>query len=208
MMDAPAPASRPVTRAGRLASRVSLAIWLPVLLTVCSYLLGGHLLTLSKPSAEGDRLAALVTNARGLDRERWFVLHILYKDCRCSQRVLEHLIARHASAGIRERIVLVGESHDLAARVTAAGFEIDTLTSDQLERRYGVQAAPLMIASDPSNHIRYVGGYTDRKQGPIFRDLEITARLARGETVAPLPLFGCAVSAKLEAKVDPLGLRR
>jgi hypothetical protein len=56
--------------------------------------------------------------------------------------------------------------------------------------------------------VRYVGGYTPRKQAADIRDVQILAAVRAGERVVPLPTFGCAVGARLSQTVDPLGLRR
>ena len=58
----------------------------------------------------------------------------------------------------------------------------------------------------PDGTVRYVGGYTDRKQGLDAKDLAIVADTRAGQDVAPLPIFGCAVSARLRAALNPLGM--
>jgi hypothetical protein len=204
------PPRRDVAKGRRLAPRLALSVWVAVVLLVSAYLLGGHLLTLPKPAPTDSRLTAAIATARGPnDLGRWFVLHVLYEGCRCSARVLDHLLSRGASPFGAERVLLVGDpTPDVAKRITSAGYELESLTSEQIDLRFGIQAAPLMIVSDATNKIRYVGGYTDRKQSPDFHDLEIFAALSTGRTVSSLPVFGCAVSADLQAMLDPFGLRR
>ncbi len=103
-----------------------------------------------------------------------------------------------------------GEADDaaLGTRIRAAGFDLETLSTEELARRYGVEAAPLLVVSDPRGTVRYVGGYTDHKQSVVIRDHEILSALRGGGGVAALPVFGCAVSKELGQRVDPLGLRR
>jgi hypothetical protein len=55
--------------------------------------------------------------------------------------------------------------------------------------------------------VRYVGGYTPRKQAADVRDLAVITAIRRGEAVEPLPTFGCAVGRALTDQVDPLGIR-
>ena len=207
----------------KLAARVVLSLWFPSVLVVCAYLLGGHILTLPSPTGDSVRLTSAVATMRGhgaSTADRWIVLHVLYEDCRCSARVLDHLLSRRAEPGETERIVLVStrwgaepseeraEDGALAARIEAAGFELERTSPEALESRYGIQAAPLLVVSDPTGRVRYVGGYTDRKQSVAIRDREILHDLRQGGSVEALPVFGCAVSKTLGESVDPLGLRR
>lgn len=191
------------------AARAVVALWVPSVIVVCAYLLGGHLLTLPTPPGADPRLARALASMRADEgAPRWLALHVLYEGCRCSRRVLDHLTARGASADVRERVLLVGASDASAARVRAAGYGFEALTREALRARYGFEAAPVMVVADPRGRVRYLGGYTDRKQGAVVRDVDIVRRLQRGEAVAALPLFGCAVSARLQRDTDPLGLRR
>ncbi|HEY8945874.1 MAG TPA: hypothetical protein VIM73_16510, partial [Polyangiaceae bacterium] len=66
---------------------------------------------------------------------------------------------------------------------------------------YGIDAAPLLIVSDPKGEPRYVGGYTTRKQGPVLEDLSIVEQARRGSSLASLPIFGCAVSERLQREL-------
>ena len=185
------------------------ALWVPSVIVVCAYLLGGHLLTLPKPAQADPRLArALAALRAGEGRPRWIALHVLYEGCRCSRRVFDHLVARGASPAMAERVLLVGGSEASVARARAAGYAAEALTRDGLRARYGFEAAPVMVVADPRGRVRYLGGYTARKQGAAMRDVDIVRRAQAGEAVAALPLFGCAVSARLQRDTDPLGLRR
>ena len=64
-----------------------------------------------------------------------------------------------------------------------------------------------MVVIDPGDAVRYVGGYTPRKQADDVRDVAVLEALRRGEPVEPLPTFGCAVGRSLRAKIDPFGIR-
>ena len=77
----------------------------------------------------------------------------------------------------------------------------------ELAARYGLEAAPVFVVADPEGELRYVGGYTTRKQGLDNRDLAIITELRAGHDQRELPLFGCAVSRSLQQLLDPLGLR-
>ena len=41
------------------------------------------------------------------EADGWFVVYILYSECRCSQRILDHLATRGVLPGLHESVVLV-----------------------------------------------------------------------------------------------------
>jgi hypothetical protein len=53
--------------------------------------------------------------------------------------------------------------------------------------------------------VRYAGGYSERKQGPVFEDVDTMLRLRAEAKARSLPIFGCAVSRDQNA-FDPLAL--
>jgi thioredoxin-related protein len=187
-------------------------VWVAACVVVGTYLLASHLLTLPAPAPADPVLhQAISAQRRAHQRDRWLVLHVVFDECKCSQRVLEHLLAVPRPADVAERVVLVTEHRETAAEAIAAigahGFELDVVTPDQLVARYHVEAAPLLVIVDPRDTVRYVGGYTPRKQADDVRDLALIAAVRHGEPVEPLPTFGCAVGRALSSKVDPLGIR-
>jgi hypothetical protein len=203
------PLGPPEARWVRPLARAVIAAWIPAVVVVCAYLLGAHLLTLPAPPPTDPRLARSLAALRvGDARGRWVVLHFLYDSCRCSNLVLEHLVARRASPDALERVVLIDGTPAAAARLRAAGYAAEAATRDGLVARFGFEAAPVMVVADPGDRVRYLGGYSERKQAPVLHDVEILRRARAGAVVRALPLFGCAVSARLQGAVDPLGLRR
>jgi len=191
-----------------LLARVAFAVWVPVVMLIGAFLLGRHLLALPAPGELDAALTRDVARARGADdRGKWFALHVLYAGCGCSQQVLTTLLARAPSPTLPERIVMVGD-HDpnLERQVRALGYEFETMSTEALAATYHSEAAPLLVLADPAGHLRYVGGYTDRKRSPLVRTTELLARTVGGAHVDPLPVFGCAVSARLQNKVNPFGL--
>jgi hypothetical protein len=78
---------------------------------------------------------------------------------------------------------------------------------EELAARFHVQAAPLLAVLSDAGQIRYLGGYTDRKQGPLIRDREIMDGVRDRKQTPELPLFGCAVSQSLRKIIDPLGIK-
>jgi hypothetical protein len=177
---------------------------------VGAYLLASHLLTLPTPATEDPLLHRAIAAHRHADqRDRWLVLHVVFDDCKCSQRVLAHLLSTARPAGIAERVVYVTE-HPAEASTTeiaAHGFELDVVTPDQLATDYHIEAAPLLVIVDPDDTVRYAGGYTPRKQADDVRDLAVITAVVHGEPVESLPAFGCAVGSRLSSTLDPLGVR-
>jgi hypothetical protein len=150
-----------------------------------------------------------VAQRRSSQQGQWLAVHILDQECKCSLRVLDHLLDKPRPRGVVERIVLIASevSGDRISEIQAHGFDLDIVTPDQLADRYRVQAAPLLVVIDPADAVRYVGGYTPRKQADDVRDVAVLEALRRGESVEPLPTFGCVVGRNLRAKIDPFGIR-
>src|SRR5258708_4737657 len=88
---------------------MAFVLWIPAVLVPGSYLLARHVLTLPKPASADPILVDAIRAMRGVDPPSpWFVMHVLYAECGCSQRVLARLLARAPVRGVTERIVLVG----------------------------------------------------------------------------------------------------
>jgi hypothetical protein len=194
----------------RLLARLGLAVWGVLCVVLGGYLLAGHLLTLPTPAAADPELhQAIAANRHADQRDHWLVLHVLSEDCKCSRRVLDHLLADGRPSGVIERVVLVTDhgAAELGAAIRARGFDLDVVAPDELVARYHIEAAPLLVIVDPHDDVRYVGGYMPRKQAADMRDVAVIAAVRRGETVEPLPAFGCAVGRALSTKLDPFGIR-
>lgn len=191
-----------------LVARWTFWSWVCVSFVGAATLMVAHTYALPKPSTDDMQLQAAVAATRSPGAQAsWRALHVLYTRCRCSQRILSGLFARRPLPQVSERIVLVGEHAEYERAARRAGFEVDVLTPEQLVARYGAHAAPLFVVADPDDRLRYVGGYTERKQGLATRDVAILTALTAGSDAAELPLFGCAVSSSLRNLLDPLGLR-
>lgn len=199
-----------LNQAKPLAARVALVLWALALCAVCGTYLGSHLVALPQPETRDPRLLAAVAAHREPGAEpRWAVYHALYGECPCSRKIADTLMDpdRPRPADLDETVLLVGADAALKQRVLAAGFAVEELTMEELSPKWGIAAAPLMVVADPAGEVRYVGGYTSRKQGPDVRDLAILEDLRSDAAVVALPLFGCAVSDTLRAMADPLGIR-
>jgi len=197
----------PTPRWKVLAGRVVFWLWVPALCYVVGSLMVGHWLPLPTPARDDPRLVGAVSARVNLEEPRWTRLHVLYAECPCSRRIYDALIERGSRPQIAETIVLVGRDEELERRAVERGYELDVLSPEQLRERYNVEAAPLFVIADPVGAVRYVGGYTDRKQGLAIKDEEILTGLMAGEEVETLPTFGCGVSQNLQAVLDPLNLK-
>ena len=185
------------------ALELGLAAWLAIMVLAGAYLLAGH--TVALPLGDGgSRLQRRLGSPAG----RTLALHVLLANCPCSRRVLDHLIARGPSRSAEERVLLVGDEADaLAPVLRARGYAVEELRATELQARYGIESAPVLVVRAATGGGYYVGGYTRRKQAAQIHDTEILERIARGESLDALPIFGCAVSARLRAALDPLGLK-
>lgn len=175
---------------------------------VGAYLLAGHVFAMPTPPPDAPALGSGLEGARPPGQKGWFALHVIYGECGCSRRIVEHLVARRPRADVGERIALVGNDPTLRAALTAAGYEVEGLEMDQLQERYGISAVPTLAVLGPDDTVRYVGGYTRRKRGPAIADDEILDGLLAGDQPEQLPVFGCAISRELRNATDPLGLRK
>lgn len=185
----------------------SIGAWTAACLLVGGLLLGRHLLTLPTPASDDPALRAALHAHRRPDEQGWLVLHVLYDGCGCSVRVLDHLLATPRPPGVHERVLYVtedGAPAGLARRLAAHGIALELATPEQLVARYHLEVAPLLVILDARDRVRYLGGYTPRKQASDVRELGVIMATRLGWPVTPLPTFGCAVSSSLRSRLDPL----
>ncbi len=192
----------------RGAAGVFFVAWAGLAVTAGASLMASHWQTLPVPESSDPRLARALAELRPPSGDpSWLAIHVLYSKCRCSQRIFDHLFDEPRPPGVQESIVLVGADAALQRRAAQAGFELTVVSPRELEARFHVVSAPLLIALDAADVVRYAGGYTDRKQGPDIRDIAVLSALQSGRSAQELPLFGCGVSRELQELIDPLGLK-
>jgi hypothetical protein len=182
-------------------------VWALALFLVTSSLATAHWYALPRPDHGDPRLRQLLATPRASADGRWLAVHTLYAHCRCSQRIVEHLLRRGALADVTERVVMVGRGDAMEAALRDAGFGLSSIPVGELKKRYGVTSVPLLIVADPSERVRYAAGYTTRQQGPDVRDVSIIRELMSDHEASELPVFGCALSRALQRTLDPLGLK-
>jgi hypothetical protein len=183
--------------------RVAFGVWLVAMTGLGALLLSKHAIALPAPAKDDPALASAIEGQPEAGTG-WSALHVLYAKCRCSQRIVDHLVASKRPANVRERVLLVGDDGSFTARLQGAGFTVVAATPDELRERYHVEAAPLFVVSGPDGKPRYAGGYTREKQGADIRDLAIVDELFADGDPATLPMLGCPVSDELRAVLSPL----
>ncbi len=134
------------------------------------------------------------------------LVHVIYANCSCTERLFKHLVERRAMRGVDETILFVGDDAAKKARARGAGYRFATVTPAELATRFGLEVAPVMFAFTREGKLAYAGGYFDRPAAVVALDERIVAEVQQGTPTDPLPVYGCAVSPELQKSVDPLGI--
>jgi hypothetical protein len=206
MSPTPTSTERPA-RASNKRSRLGKALlagWAVVVLIGLASMSLGHMAAMPEPGDEGRLVREL--RALRVDPDRGFVVHVIYAGCSCTSRLFAHLTQRPRFADADEIVLFVGDDPAKRGAAERAGLRFTSVSPAVLAGRYGIEAAPLLIAFDAAGRLRYAGGYYNHPSTIFPLDEKIHAQLAQGAAPAPLPVFGCAVSPRLQASVDPLGI--
>lgn len=169
--------------------------------------MAGHWVTLPVPDRENDRLLEAVSALPQAGERKWHLVHFLYGKCRCSQRTLDYLFERERPEEVAETLVLVDPNEEQLQKAATAQLEVETVQRAALKDRFGIESAPLLLIVNPSGEVTYSGGYTTRKQGLDFQDVELLNTAQANQPATPLPLYGCGVSRELQRYLDPIGLK-
>jgi hypothetical protein len=130
----------------------------------------------------------------------------LYSQCRCSQRIAAHLLARAAISGVQEHVLWVGPRVESKVELERAGYAVHNVSALALKRDFGAVAVPLLLVADARDRLRYVGGYAS-SQTAVIRDRTVLQSLMQRRASSELPVFGCAVSRSLQKLLDPFALK-
>lgn len=187
-------------------AKVLIMCWVVVMTLMCTVMMGRHSIPLPAQKASDQQVAsALGAHRTPSQADRWMMVHVFFSSCPCSRRLAEYLVAGQRPEDLAEHVLLVGDDPEWRARAQARGLSVHVIEPEELDAFYHLQAAPLLVVLDPLDRVRYLGGYTTRKQGIGVQDLEILQNVRQDITVEALPLFGCAVSRELRRIVDPTG---
>jgi hypothetical protein len=187
-----------------LAGKLLLAAWAVLTLLAIASLAVSHTAAMPEPT-RGERLAAAALALRQ-DPARPFLVHVISARCSCTERLFAHLVGRGAFPGTGEAVLFVGEDATKRAAAARAGFRFLSVSAEDLAARLELEAAPVLLAFDAAGRMRYAGGYFNHPSAIFPQDAGLHAELAQGATPKPLPVYGCAVSPRLQKKVDPLGI--
>lgn len=112
-------------------------------------------------------------------------------------------------AGLDETVLLLDGASELEPVVRAVGFAAETVSANEVERRWGIVGGPWLLMLNPAGEIVYSGGYAPVRahDGVRFQDIAIWERLRDGGEVTPLPAFGCAATDTLREVLDPFHLK-
>lgn len=185
----------------------ALTVWGVVVLVITTSLAMAHWVALPRPEPTNPQLSRAIAALRPSDDARWQAVHVFYAHCRCSLRLIDHLTRRRALPELGERVLLVGQAAELSRRLSDAGYQTHEIGPKLLATGYGIASVPMLIVSDPDDHIRYAAGYTTHQQGPDPRDVSIIRGLIARQNPGVLPVFGCAVSRSLQLLLDPFALK-
>ena len=190
----------------RRVGKAAFWIWAVAVLLGGATLTAAHSYTLPRP-AEAEIAPPLAALQRQLGA-KWLAVHVLYASCRCSLRIRDELAARGPTPGVREVVLLVGGDSDWKQPLVDAGYTLQPATADQLRDVWHIEAAPMLLVLGPDSRIGYRGGYTEHQQGGTDpQDARIIAAAMAADPPPAVPLFGCAVSKRLQRMLDPLGLK-
>lgn len=181
--------------------RVLLLVWVPLVMIVIGLLMVNHTIAMPSPDRPELLQAALLELDEGPD----VTVHIIYANCSCTDLLVEHLISRRANPS--ELVLYVGEPRPSHTALSTSGFKVIRLLPGELETKLGLEAAPVLLALRGGT-LAYAGGYFRYPAAVRPLDVSIVQRIDQGEAVKGLPIFGCAVSPRLQRQVDPLGLQR
>lgn len=154
---------------------------------------------------DGNGVAELV----GAQKGAWAIVHVLASGCGCSRRVAKHLTMKAAGThnSAREYVVVLGGSIAFESELQKAGYEVIHRDSDQLSEKLGINGVPLLVVIKPDGSPGYSGGYSKHSVGTEWSDEEVIHTAMLGSRPETLPVYGCAVGARMMKKSDPFGLK-
>jgi hypothetical protein len=163
-----------------------------------------HMAPLPETSRETRTMRALL--ALRADPSKRFVVHVIAARCSCTERLFAHLAKRGRMADADEIVLFVGNDTQKEQTATHAEFRYATESDAELVASYALESAPVLFIFEERGRLGYAGGYFNHPATLTALDQDLYAKVVRGETPAPLPVYGCAVSEKLRDAVDPLGI--
>ena len=181
-----------------------LVVWVVVVSVALGSLGVTHMAAMPRPDDESRVARAALALRR--DASADFLVHVIYAGCSCTNRLFAHLVERKPFPGANEVILFVGADSATRHAAERAGYSFRSVTAEEMGATFGLDVAPVMLAFDSAGTLRYIGGYFDRPAAVTALDEQIRRRILAGASPDPLPVYGCAVDAALQRKVDPFGV--
>ena len=138
----------------------------------------------------------------------WTMTHVLGKGCKCSDLVYKYLLKRGPSPDLVENVILLGEVPEYRSGLEKRGFRVTERNPREIASEKAVGVPFLLITSAKGEGV-YAGGYASSmiEERTLLLDLKILHSLRDGKNAAELPIFGCAVSQRMQKLIDPLELK-
>jgi hypothetical protein len=183
------------------------AVWVLGVSVLFSLLTAQHVLTMPVPKNQKFLQAALAQV--GEKKTGWRGFHVLLSQCLCSQDVARYLVARKKSPLFdEETVLLIAEKNPkIEQDLKASGFGVVSVAFKDVVAQYGVEGAPSFHVLNPQGKLLYTGGYYEQRARTEALDLKIVQNLQLNRSMAPLPLYGCALGMSLQKNLDPLNLK-
>jgi hypothetical protein len=181
-----------------------LVVWIAITMIGLAALSVKHMASLPDSADEVLLTRAMLQLRKGSNGN--FLVHVIYAQCSCSRALFAHLLTRRPFPGAEEAILLVGTGTEKREAAERAGFTFLQISAQELVSRFGLEAAPVLIAIGAGGQLRYVGGYFAHPAAITPLDRSIYLKIGTDERIDSLPVFGCAVSSRLEKALNPLGL--
>jgi hypothetical protein len=174
-------------------------VWFVGMSTALAWVMADHLRPLKFASAAPDARLSQPSS-------KWTVKHVLVEGCTCSEAIAHYLCHRGPLPEAYEVVYVAQGNRQVpwTDQLSQAGFVVERRPGEQLSAQLGVEGGPSLLVVNPTGTVRYRGGYQNSRPREITdwaqidpqnqpQDLLILSKLMKGQNVAPLPAFGCAV---------------
>jgi hypothetical protein len=173
-------------------------VWLLVSVILVSQIYGWHLMSFQAQTS-------MAQNKKNL----WSLTHVLGAECKCSAKVAEYLKKRGPQSGISEQVLIIGKASAEILSLKDQGFPVRVVEAAEIKEDLSRLGVPFLLIATPNGDNVYAGGYSEKsvQDGSPVRDLEILESLQGHRVPQSFPIFGCAISRKLQNLVDPFSLK-
>lgn len=168
--------------------------------------MASHLVSMPTPQNVENFIKKIKNNYYKNDG-RAVIVHTIYEKCSCTNSLLKHLVERGLQASSHEVVFVIGSRAPFETELSAKGFSVFKMKQQDFVKEFGIEAAPLLTLINSKGDLMYMGGYFKTSEARISTDQDIIQRaLIEGQPYKPLPLYGCAVSDRLQKYIDPFRL--